>query len=240
MAKVYIKPYGSYEISGKDFPIVLSANMRRFVFSPNNHHSLSVCELRDGCLLISNNSRTPFSFSISRNQKVLAVINYVATNDGALNINTNWRLSINGLENFFIHSNPDLIPSADMNMEIAGDGLARIDLKMDESGYAACAFSKKELLFVKFNGNHTFPRLEGFVEAEVQRQVAARLGDEIRRIANDPADQAYPRLDGHIDGIVQQRLANELERIVNDPTHEIFKRIGKQHFEMCLHKAMNE
>lgn len=170
MSRIYIKPYAAYEITGKDFGTISSANVRRTVLSPDNKHSVSIIELRDGCLCISNNSQVPFDFSISRNKKVVATVKYPG-NQPVLRINSNWLLKSTGIENREIHTNPDLIASHTMNIDIDAHGLGRIDLKVDESGYAACVFSNKELLFVKMNGNHTFPRLEGFLNAEVKKTI---------------------------------------------------------------------
>lgn len=193
--------------------------MRRVVFTPDNTHSLSICELRDGCLLVLNQAKIPFNFTISRNHKVVATVNCVGS-DAVLKINTNWRLSLDGIQNREIHTNPDLVMSPNLNIEIGGLGLGRIDLKVDDTGFAACAFSNKELLMVKMNGNHTFPRLEGFIDNEVKRTL---VDSEIRRIKNDPDDEVFK-------SIVNDRLA----RIENDPQHEVFRRIGKKYFESCL------
>lgn len=169
MSKVFIKPYQDYELTGKDFAAVKNSDMRRILMSPDNRNSISLIELRDGCLCITNNNKIPFGFSVSRGQKVLAVV-ACCGHESMVKINSNWRLSKKGIENREIHTNPDLIMSQTLNIDIGGTiGFGRIDLKVDDSGYAACIFSKKDLLFMKMNGNHTFPRLEGFVEGEVER-----------------------------------------------------------------------
>lgn len=148
--------------------MVTNQNMRRLVLSPDQMHSMSIIKLRDGCLCIGNNNKVPFGFSITRNKMPLAVVQYDAD---ALKINTNWRVSQNGVENREIHTNPNLVVSTKLNFEIGGNGLGRLDLKIDDSGYAACVFATKELLFIKMNGNRTVPRLEGFMATELNKMV---------------------------------------------------------------------
>lgn len=176
MAKIYVKPYADYTISGNDFAMVRSDAMRRIVFSPDRKNAISITELRDGCLMINNENQVPFEFSISRLPKIIAVVKYNG-NDSLLNINTNWRLKESGVENREIHTNPDLIRSPHINIDVRCNGIGRIDLKIDESGYAACVFSR-ELLFVRMNGNHSVPRLLGFIENEkeqIKREHVAEL-----------------------------------------------------------------
>lgn len=168
MAKIFVKMYSSYIVSGKDFGVVPSDKMRRLLFSPDDIHSASIVELKgDGCLCISIPSRTPFDFSISRNGKVLANVAY--RGQSSLHINSNWRLTESGVSNREIHTNPDLRVSKTLNFEIEGEGIDRIDLKIDQSGHAACVFTKNELLFMRMNGNHCVPRLEGFIGNQVEQ-----------------------------------------------------------------------
>lgn len=170
MAKVYVKVYGEYTLSGRDFPTVQSSTMRRLVFSPDNKHSLSVEPLRDGCLCITNDAKVAFGFSISRNRKLIATVKYNDV-DSTLLVNTNWRISQKGVENKEIHTSPDLIVSPNMHIDVNVSGVGRIDLKVDDGGVAACVFSNGELLFVRMNGNRVVPRLEGFIQHEANRHL---------------------------------------------------------------------
>lgn len=70
-----------------------------------------------------------------------------------------------------IHTNPDLIASKNLNIDIDVSGIGRVDLKIEKSGCAACVFSKNELLFVRLNGNRVIPRLEGFIDNETHRRL---------------------------------------------------------------------
>lgn len=161
--------YSDYEISGKDFVTVRSDNMRRVVFTPDNIHSISIVELRDGSLGIFNESRTPFEFTISREKRIVAVVKCLAV-DSALKINSNYRLTQSQLENREIHTNPDLVPSVNLNINLVNiDGIGRIDLKIDDSGYAACILSDKDLLFIRMNGHHSIPRLQAFMDKLVPK-----------------------------------------------------------------------
>lgn len=108
MPKIYIKTYNNYAISGKDFATVTNSTMRRIIFTPDNTYSVAINELRDGCLCIVNDRHVPFEFSLSRAHKVIAVVN-LRLNENVLRINTNWRLTENGVENREIHSNPNLV-----------------------------------------------------------------------------------------------------------------------------------
>lgn len=186
MSKVYIKPYDPYTISGRDFATLSDRTIRRTVFSPDNQHSVSLMQLRDGCLILSNVSRIPFKFSISRGQKVLIVVK-VQPNDNTLQINTNCRLTQTTVENREIHTNPDLVVDPTFNMNFDLSGFCRVDLKVEESGYAACILSEKDLVFVRMNGNHSIPRLENFIEMETKRCVERVIEVEMTRRFQDSA-----------------------------------------------------
>lgn len=180
MAKVYVKMYSDYEISGKDFATVRSDTMRRILFTPDNVHSVSVMELRDGALGIFNESRTSFEFTISRGKKIIAVVKCVA-DTSSLHINSNYRLTQKQLENREIHTNPDLVTSPCLNINLLNvDGIGRIDLKVDDSGFAACVLSDKELLFVRMNGHHSVPRLLDFMDRLVP--VSALNSPEVKNM----------------------------------------------------------
>lgn len=167
MSKVYVKPYTPFKITGKDFAALQSDSMRRVVFSPDDAHSISVATLQD-TLLLTNESKTKFEFTISRNRRILAVVKTRWQDDhGLLQINTNWKVSHDGVINREIHTNPNLVMSPNFNIDLEGDGIIRLDLKVDNSGFACCSFSEKDLLFVRMNGNHTFPKLLVAAKEEV-------------------------------------------------------------------------
>lgn len=167
MSRIYVKPYSDYIVSGEDFQSVSSKKMRRIVFSPNNTNSIIVNELRDGCLLITNERRIPFQFSISSEAKTLATVDYSRT-ESALFINSNWKLNSKGVFNQNENSDEELNSSPQLNFDFKLNGIGRIDLKIDESGFAACIFSNSELLFVRMNGNYSVPRLLGFIRNEAE------------------------------------------------------------------------
>lgn len=170
MTKIFIKPYGQFRITGSDFVPIGNTDMRKIVFSPDNKFSISGVALRDGTLLLTNEGKVPFSFTIGRNGRTLAVVNY--NGFPSLNINNNnWRLSIDGVTNREIHTNPDLIKSPHLNVDLNVDGLGRIDIKIDDTGFACCVFTDKDLLFVRMNGNHAVPRLNDFIQTEFDRSV---------------------------------------------------------------------
>lgn len=171
MSKLYVKLYTPFVITGQDFPST-DNSFRRIVFSPDNVHSISVVGLRDGTLLITNEGQTSFQFSLSRNRKVLAVIKY-SKDVPYLSINNNWRIKKWGVQNCTINENPDLVFSPQLNVDFTGTGLGRVDIKFDDSGFACLTFSDKDLLFVRMNGNHSFPRLTEHIEAEIWRSVSA-------------------------------------------------------------------
>lgn len=74
MSEIYIKFYGKFRITGTDFAPVESDSIRRIIFSPDNVHIVSAVGLRDGTILISNDSRVPFEFTLSRKYKVILYI----------------------------------------------------------------------------------------------------------------------------------------------------------------------
>lgn len=98
MVKVYIKIYGTYTLTGRDFQQIRSDAMRRFIFTPDGKHTCIVVELEDGCIGIKNDSNTPFEFSLSRDSKLIAVVKYNGTDEHLL-VNTNWCITQNAVEN---------------------------------------------------------------------------------------------------------------------------------------------
>lgn len=169
MSKVWIKPYGDFVLTGQDFPPTENNAMRRLVFSPDNVHSVTVMALEDGTLLLTNDSQLQFEITLSRNGKVMAVVKLRPDLSEAM-INTNWRLTQNGVKNREIHGNPDLIFSKNLNIDLRSvDGIGQMGIKVDNSGLACCVFSTKELLFVRMNGSQVVPQLTGFIEAETER-----------------------------------------------------------------------
>lgn len=181
MGKVYIKTYGQYVLSGKDFASINNDTMRRIVFSPNGKNSVSVVALRDGTLLLTNDANTSFEITISRGHRIMAVVKCAFDPDGSiLKINSNWRLSSRGIENREIHTNPDLVISPHLNIDLDENGIGRVDLKIDDSGFACCAFTKRELLFVRMNGHHAVPKMAEFIAQEIDNApVNPGLANEI-------------------------------------------------------------
>lgn len=171
MSKVYVKCYDRFVLSGQDFAPVSSNDMRRIVFSPDGRHSISVVDLRDGTLLFTNETKTPFEFTISMNRRVAAVVK-CSPAESTLKINSNWVVSRDGVQNYEIHNNPDLFMSTVINVDIEFDGVARVDVKVNDSGCACCIFGEKDLLFVRMNGNHAHPKLMQMVEHEINRAPA--------------------------------------------------------------------
>lgn len=225
MSKVYIKPYSAYTVSGKDFASVTSTNMRRIVFTADDLHCLHMTELRDGCLMISNSKNVEFDLSISRKGKVFAIVKYVG---GALKINTNWRLTKTGIENREIHTNPDLVISNTMNLDFDTIGIGRVDLKVDDSGYCACAFSGKELLFVRMNGHHSVPRLEAFIHDEMVRSLESDV-----QFKEQFGKQYFEKWLMDREWMGEQRLEklfqDEMVRLL-ESNADLKEEIGKQYF----------
>lgn len=168
MSKLYIKPYGAFVLTSNDFPEIEEQVVRRLVFTPDNLHSVSVAFLRDGTLLITNENKIPFEISISRNQEVMTVLKYQPEFEQVL-INSIWRLTKNGVDSREGSETPDLIFSPNLNVDLRGDGIGRIDVKVDKSGFACCLFSSKELLFVRMNGHHVVPRFTEFINDEARK-----------------------------------------------------------------------
>lgn len=165
MSKVYVKLYDDYRLSGADFDLVDSDTLRRLVFSPDNIHCVSVVPLSDGTLLLTNEAKVAFEITISRERKVLAVIKY-RQNTPNLCFNTNWMLNKDGVTNREIYANPDLNLSKMLNIEVqAKEDIIRADFKIENSGFACGVFSRKDLLFMRMNGNHAMPRLMDIVNA---------------------------------------------------------------------------
>lgn len=160
--KIFVKPYSPSVLSGPDFPQTATTNLRRLVFSPDNAHSVSVVALRDGALLLTNEKEVEFDFSITRNNRVVAVVRY-RKHATSLIINNNWLLTQDGIENRAINENPDLIHSDNLNIEIPGYDILRVDFKVHESSIACAVFNDRDLLFVRMNGHHVYPRLTDYI-----------------------------------------------------------------------------
>lgn len=110
-----------------------------------------------------------YDFSLTRANKIIA--NIVVKKD-KLVINSNWKLTEQGVANREIHTNPDIFRSPSLNFNVAADGIGRMDVKLNASGYAAMVFTR-ELLFVRMNGNRAVPRLMGFIENEKEQHLRA-------------------------------------------------------------------
>lgn len=175
MAKIYIKPYGRYTVSGSDFQTVESTSMRRIVLSPDNVHSVSIEPLENGYLCIVNTNRIPIDFTVSRVGKVMATVKFPGVSSKLL-INTNWRLNLDGVQNRTISKTPDLYRCKKLNIDFSNIGLSRFDLKIEETGYATCVFSKNELLFVSMDGDRVMTFIQEFIETEAARLVGTYPG----------------------------------------------------------------
>lgn len=168
MSKLYVKMYSEYTVSGQDFATVTNADVRRLVFSPDSVHSVSMVTLRDGTLLFTNQGMVAFDLTISRGRRVLAVLKY-KPQSSFLEINNNWRVQGEVVENCAIHENPDLHISPHLNINIWGQSILRVDVKVDDSTFACLVFTEKDLLFVRMNGNHAHPRLVDVISEEVNK-----------------------------------------------------------------------
>lgn len=167
--KIYVTPYAPYEINGSDFMPTPGTALRRILFSPDNIHSVSIVALRgDGAILLNNEANIDFEFSISRNRRVLAVMRY-KRNTGNLLINNNWLVTQEDVRNRAISENPNLVFSKCLNIEIGGNSLTRVDFKINESPVACGVFTDRDLLFVRMNGHHVYPRITEHILQETHR-----------------------------------------------------------------------
>lgn len=171
MSRIYLQTYGAFSIQGNDFAAVDSeiTNKRRILFSPDDKHSISINFLRDGLLLFTNESNANFEFTVGRNNRSMALIKFKHTDEAMLFVNNNFQIKKSGVTNREIHANPNCMMSKVLHFDISGVGIGRVDLKVDESGFAACIFSDLQLMFVRMNGNHVVPRLNEFVQREIDR-----------------------------------------------------------------------
>lgn len=160
--------YSEFTVSGQDFATMARNNLRRTVFSPDGAQAVSMVVLRDGTLLFTNQGMVAFEFTITHGRRVLAVVKYLP-HSSSLSINNNWRIQGDLVENFTIHENPDLFVSPNLNINIWGQNILRMDMKVDESTFACLVFSELDLLFVRMNGNHAYPRLLEVMQEEVDK-----------------------------------------------------------------------
>lgn len=165
MTKVWVKLYEPFTLAGGDFGQIRGENLRRITFSPDEIHSISIVTLRDGALLFTNEASVAFDFSISRNHRVIAVVKY-REHSSSIVINNNWWIHEDRLENRAISTNPELVHSQHVNIELLDSGIGRADFKVQNSPFAAGFFTDRDLLFMRVNGNHAHPRLLGAIEQE--------------------------------------------------------------------------
>lgn len=78
------------------------------------------------------------------------------------------------------------------------NGIGRVDLKIDNSGCAACVFSHSELLMVRMNGNRFVPKLEGFIEFEKTRRLQAVKDDVGKKYFKEWMKKNVPGFEAHI------------------------------------------
>lgn len=168
MTKIYVKLYDDFEITGRDFVAMKSDTPRRLIFSPNGTNSISVVSLKDGTLLFTNGSQCEFDFSVSRNGRLLARVNYEKMAE-SLTLNNNWLLNQECVQNRFDGTNADMVRSEILNIDFEGTALGRVDFKINTSPIAAGFFTQHNLVFVRMNGNHAFPRLKELVQSEAAR-----------------------------------------------------------------------
>ena len=193
MTKIYVKLYDDFKLSGSDFAQTTNEYLRRVVFSPDGMHSISIVKLHDGALLISNETDVPFDFSISRKRRVLAVVRY-CQGANSLRVNDNWILNQDRVLNRAINQNPDLLFSPHFNIDFEGIKMARVDLKINESPIAAAFFTERDLLFMRMNGNHAYPRLCEQIQKEAsglaitEEQVVAFFDEHPDVAANLPVN----------------------------------------------------
>lgn len=177
-----------------------------FYFHQTTIIRFPLLKLDDKTLFFSNGSKTEFSFTIGRLGKILAVFTYARD---TIFINNNWKVGLDGVHNRCIDRNPDLIKSKILHIEIAFDGIGRVDVKIGGSANAAAIFTEKDLLFVRMNGHHVFPRINELVEQQAQK---------IQRDMNQPL-------------LIQ---AEDVLRYINDHPefkNSLQKEFGKKYFE---------
>lgn len=169
MSKLHINPYGEFGLMGTDFPPMENQTLRKLVFSPDKEHSVAMAILNDGTLLLTHKEKIHFEISISRNSKVMAIIDY-DPNAKELGINNIWRLTQKGVNNVQGSEHTSRInTSPHFNLDLREEGIGRVDIEVGDSGFACCVFTSQVLLFVRMNGHHVVPRLTNFIEAERQR-----------------------------------------------------------------------
>lgn len=169
MSKLYLQTYEGFTISGRDFPMVDSEkDPHKTIFSPNGINSVSLNFLQNDMVLFANEGFVPFEFSISRNKKMMANVKCIVEGPELL-INNNWRIGKDGIKNREVHTSPTFVKSNMVHFDFRGNGTGRVDMKIGESGFAACFFTDAQLLFLRMNGNHAAPRLEEFIQRESLR-----------------------------------------------------------------------
>lgn len=236
MAKVYVKLYDNFKLSGTDFAQTMSNHLRRVVFSPDGIHSISIVSLKDGAMLITNETEAEFDFSISRNRRVLAVIRY-RKGENSLRINNNWMLTQDQVLNRAVNQNPDLLFSPHFNIDFEGTKMARVDLKINESPMAGAFFTERDLLFMRMNGNYAYPRLCEQIQKEAsdlpitEEQAVAYLTQNDDILARFPPTEAQVLafLDDHPD-VAANLPVNEVQVSAFLNNNSEFAKIFQKHW----------
>lgn len=135
MSRIYLQMYAPFSVSGKDFLKVDSASnlQRRILFSSDNKHLVYLNFLRDGLLLFTNETKVEFQFTVGRNARSMALVKFEHNDVGKIYVNNNFKISKAGVMNREIYENPNTMISSILHGNVNGDGVGRIDLKVDDS-----------------------------------------------------------------------------------------------------------
>lgn len=159
-----MKGYAPIEISGNDFETVRDFQ-HRITFSPNRIHSLFLTSDGNGIFRIMNGSNVSYQFSISRDGRVMATIDY---KNSVMLINNQWVIENKLVRNNALATSPNIRRSRNLNFEIGNHGIGRMDVRFENMEYVTLFFNDRELYSVTFAGDND-QGMTQFIDQECAR-----------------------------------------------------------------------
>lgn len=206
--KLYVKLYGHFELSSSDFGTV--DNVRhRLTFSPDNVHSVFVNGVGENILMFTNNAGIQFEFTISRGNKVMAIIEL---QPNGIYLNKQWRLTGNVLTNRHLNNTINVQPSRMLNFEIGTAGKGRFDIKFDKMEFAALLFNHRKLYSTRFNGDYAVKRFDDFISRENDRRPLNIF--RVKRFLESNREMKLAIVRGFISNWIRSKLAADGDRSI--------------------------
>lgn len=141
----------------------------RLTSSPDDIHSVSIQNMGDNSLLITNNANVTFEFTITGGMVPMAIVKYSHKN--GIIVNKQWRILQNEMKNRELDFETIKEASKYLNFEIGTTGNGRFDNKYDKKEYVALFFGDRKLYMCRYSGDYAMKHFEEFVDREYDRRL---------------------------------------------------------------------